>query len=131
MNLAWAKEWIGEFGAPEKIRSKYADRVDFEDVTFGHKETTGDGVKNFFASFTQDGGEHSFIVRNYSGGPEGGAVEWTWHAKHASDLMGASAKGKETHVNGVSVLRFAGGKIVEQRDYWDAATMLRQLGALK
>ena len=73
MNLAWAKEWIGEFGAPEKIRRRYADRVDFEDVTFGHKETTGDGVKNFFASFSQDGGEHSFIVRNYSGGPEGGA----------------------------------------------------------
>jgi ketosteroid isomerase-like protein len=45
--------------------------------------------------------------------------------------MGVPAAGKETHADGVSALRFQGGKIVEQRDYWDAATLLRQLGALK
>jgi hypothetical protein len=53
MNLNWAKEWLSEFGAPQRIRARYADRVDFEDVTLGHKESTGDGVRDFFASFTK------------------------------------------------------------------------------
>jgi steroid delta-isomerase-like uncharacterized protein len=54
-----------------------------------------------------------------------------WRAKHGMDLMGAPAKGKETNVRGVSVFLFEKGKIAEERDYWDAATLLKQIGALK
>lgn len=41
------------------------------------------------------------------------------------------AAGKETIAKGVSVLTFRDGKISSQRDYWDSAAVLRQLGAIK
>jgi steroid delta-isomerase-like uncharacterized protein len=133
MNIAWAKDWMSKFNASglDQLASMYAERVDFEDVTLAHKAGSREEVKSFFGGFVTGGGEHSFVAKSYTGGADGGAVEWTWHAKHGSDLMGVPAKGKETQVDGVSVLHFKGGKIVGQRDFWDAATMLRQLGALK
>ncbi len=44
--------------------------------------------------------------------------------------MGVDAKGKETTVQGVSILTFKNGKIASQRDFWDANAMYRQLGTL-
>jgi steroid delta-isomerase-like uncharacterized protein len=133
VNIAWAKDWMSKFNAAglEQLASMYAERVDFEDVTLAHKAGSREELKSFFGGFFTGAGEHSFVVKSYTGSADGGAVQWTWHAKHGSDLMGVPAKGKETQVDGVSVLSFEGGKIVSQRDFWDAATLLRQLGALK
>jgi hypothetical protein len=88
-------------------------------------------VKGFFSGFVNAIPEQSFVVRGYAGDRTQGAIEWTWHAKHREDFMGHPAKGKETQVNGVSVLRFRDGKIVSQHDYWDAVTPLRQIGAIE
>ena len=133
MNLAWAMDWMSKFSAAglDQLISMYAERVDFEDVTLAHKATSREELKSFFGGFVTGEGEHRFVAKSYTGNADGGAVQWTWHAKHGSDLMGVPAKGKETHVDGVSVLSFEDGRIVAQRDFWDAATLLRQLGALK
>ncbi len=130
MNLDWAKKWAGSFNAPDQMRSLYADSVAFEDVTFGHKETSADAVMAFFDGFVKSG-DHRFEIVGYGGDANGGAVEWIWHATHGMDVMGAPAKGKQTKVRGVSVFRFQNGKVAEQRDYWDAGTLLRQIGALE
>lgn len=134
MNLAWAKEWMGSFNAAgmEKALDMYADDVQFEDATFAHKVSGKAELRKFFAAFTDPAaGEHVFAVTAYAGGTDGGAVEWTWQAKHAGDFLGVPAKGKETNVKGVSILTFKNGKIASQHDYWDAGTVLRQLGAIK
>ena len=39
------------------------------------------------------------------------------------------AKGKTTEFEGVSVLRFRDGKIAAERDFWNVADLLRQIGA--
>ena len=84
----------------------------FEDVIFAQKENGEEGLRKLFASFGgPDAGENVFTCHTYSGGAEGGAVEWTWHAKHASEFMGVDAKGKKTTVQGVSILTFKNGKI--------------------
>jgi len=57
--------------------------------------------------------------------------EWTWHCDHEVDILGVPAKGKRTMVRGISYVALQNGEIVAERDYWDAATLLRQLGALK
>ena len=130
MNLAWAKEWLGSFSAAgmEKAMGMYADDVQFEDVTFAHKVNGKAELRKFFAGFVDPAaGEHNFTVTGYSGNADGGAVEWTWQAKHAGDFLGVPAKGKETTVKGVSVLTFKNGKIASQHDYWDANTAVQQL----
>lgn len=134
MNLAWAKEWMGSFSREglDKVMGMYADDVQFEDVTFAHKVSSRAELKKFFGGFLQPGaGQHVFTATAFIGDRDGGAVEWTWRAKHEGDFLGAPAAGKETNVKGVSVLNFKNGKISSQHDYWDAGTVLRQLGALK
>ena len=50
----------------------------FEDVIFAHKENGKEGLRKLFASFGgPDAGENVFTCHTYSGGAEGGAVEWT------------------------------------------------------
>src|SRR5215470_3217780 len=98
----------------------YIDDAQFEDIIIAHKESGKAEIKK------------SFAAAGYSGNADGGAVEWTWQAKHAAGkILGVPAKGKETNTRGVSVLTFKNGKIAPQRDYWDAAAVLRQLEAIK
>ncbi len=130
----WAKGWLVEFtpaGIQKTMDEMYAPNVDFEDVVIGHKTNTAKGVGEFFASFASGQTKHRFVVTKYAGDEKGGAMEWTWYADHVDDILGVSANGKKTEVRGISYVRIEDGRIVEERDYWDCATLLKQLGALK
>lgn len=132
MNLKWAKRWLAFEGGIDKVMEMYADDVEFEDIIFGEKISSKAKLREFLGAFTDPKAEiHKFAALSYTGGPEGGAVEWTWNAKHAGDFMGVPAAGKETNTRGVSILTFKGGKIASQHDYWDVAAVFRQLGAIK
>ena len=130
----WAKGWLSEFtpaGIQKTLDTMYADKVSFEDVVVPHKASTAKGIGEFFTSFASGNTKHRFVVTNYAGDEKSGAMEWTWYADHVDDIFGAPAKGKKTEVRGISYLRLENGRIVEERDYWDCATLLRQLGVLK
>jgi steroid delta-isomerase-like uncharacterized protein len=133
MNAAWAREWAASFTNVEKLIDMYADDAEFEDVIIAHKEKGKVAIKKFFAAAGNPlYAENTFAAVDYSGNGEGGVVEWTWGARHvAGRILGVPAKGKETTTRGASVLTFKNGKIATQRDYWDAAAVLRQLGAIK
>src|SRR5215470_19301474 len=96
MNLQWAKRWLQEF-TPEgiaKTMSMYAEEVDFEDVTLGHRESTAAGIQKFFTGFSKGPSQHRFEVTHWAGDDKGGAMEWTWHSKHETEIFGVQAKGK-------------------------------------
>ena len=133
MNAAWAKEWADNFANLDKLMDMYADDAQFEDVIIAHKESGKAEIKKFFVAAGNPAyAENTFTAVGYSGDADGGVVEWTWQAKHAAGrILGVPARGKETSTRGASVLTFTNGKIATQRDYWDAAVVLRQLGAIK
>jgi len=133
MNAAWAREWAANFANPDKLMDMYAADAQFEDVILAHKENGKADIKKFFVAAGNPAyAENTFAAVGYTGNATGGAVEWTWQAKQAAGkILGVPAKGKETNTRGVSVLTFMNGKITTQRDYWDAAAVLRQLGAIK
>jgi steroid delta-isomerase-like uncharacterized protein len=60
---------------------------------------------------------------------DGIAFEWTISGQNTGD-WGATAKatGRALQYDGMTMLRFSDGKIVYQGDYYDAATVNRQLG---
>ena len=129
----WAKGWLVDFtpaGIQKTLETMYADKVDFEDVVVPHKASTAKGIGEFFGPFASGNTKHRFVVTKYAGDEKSGAMEWTWYADHVDDFLGVPAKGKKTEVRGISYLRLENGRIVEERDYWDLATLLRQLGAL-
>jgi steroid delta-isomerase-like uncharacterized protein len=58
------------------------------------------------------------------------AVRWTARGTHKGDLFGIAPTGKESTVTGITIDRWADGKLVESWTNWDTLGMLQQLGAM-
>lgn len=56
------------------------------------------------------------------------AHHWTVTGTHISEFMGAASTGKQFTLDGISIYRFANGKLVEERTVWDALGLAQQLG---
>jgi steroid delta-isomerase-like uncharacterized protein len=55
---------------------------------------------------------------------------WTGHGTHHGELMGVPATGRPVTAAGMSIHRIADGRIAETWNIYDAAGMLRQIGAI-
>ena len=49
---------------------------------------------------------------------------------HKGDLSGIAPTGRQATVSGMSIVRFAGGKMVEGWGNWDALGLMQQLGVV-
>jgi steroid delta-isomerase-like uncharacterized protein len=57
-------------------------------------------------------------------------ARWSCRGAHKGDLSGIAPTGKQINITGVSVARFANGKIVEGWVNWDALGLMQQLGVV-
>jgi steroid delta-isomerase-like uncharacterized protein len=57
-------------------------------------------------------------------------ARWSCRGVHKGDLNGIAPTGKQIAISGVSVVRFASGKMVEGWINWDALGLMQQLGAV-
>ena len=57
-------------------------------------------------------------------------TRWTAHGTHGGDLAGLPATGKEIHISGIAIDRFADGMIVEEWESFDGLGMMQQLGVV-
>lgn len=58
------------------------------------------------------------------------AARWTLRGTHQGELFGIAATGKAVCMSGMSFLRIAGGKVVEERGIGNTLGLLQQLGAM-
>ena len=58
-----------------------------------------------------------------------GVLRWSGVMKHTGDALGMPASGRTVRLRGITLVRFAGGKVVESWDNWDQLGMLQQIGA--
>jgi steroid delta-isomerase-like uncharacterized protein len=58
------------------------------------------------------------------------ATRWTLRGTHKGEFFGIPATGTQVSVEGIHILRFADGQIVECWEFWDQLSMLRQIGAM-
>jgi steroid delta-isomerase-like uncharacterized protein len=49
---------------------------------------------------------------------------------HKGDFPGMPATGKRFSIRGVTILELEAGRIRRNADYWDAASVMRQVGLL-
>lgn len=124
----WGRHWSSHDW--DRLLPLFTDDVAYEDVTMGALNH-GKGElrafgEAFFAAFPDVAFE---LTRRFATAEQGGA-EWVMRGTHRGDLPGLPATGKPVEVRGASIFEFSDAKISRCADYWDMASLLRQLGAM-
>ncbi len=57
-------------------------------------------------------------------------VRWTWRATHQGEFWGVAPTGKQITYEGISILRLADGKIVDDRFQADLLGLMQQFGVV-
>jgi steroid delta-isomerase-like uncharacterized protein len=57
-------------------------------------------------------------------------VRWTWCGTHQGEFWGVAPTGKQISYEGISILRLADGKIVDDRFQADMLGLMQQFGAI-
>ena len=123
-----AEDWIAAWNSHdvEKVLPVFTQDVLYEDVTFG-AVNHGSGDLRKFAAFFFDAVPdmrleliHSFVEHGH------GSIEW----RLTGTDKGVYKTGKKFSVRGASIIDLRGGKIARNLDFYDAATMMRQVGLL-
>ena len=122
---AWAMAWSSH--DTEKVLSLFTDDCLYEDVTFGvinrgkeELRAFADGVFAGIPDFKVDL-KTSFAAASWA------VAEWVMSGTHKGDFPGT---GERFSVRGVTILELQAGKIRRNSDYWDAATVMKQVGLL-
>jgi len=128
----WATAWSSaENGDPERVVALFADDCVFEDVTFGVVARGKDELRNFVSGAFAAIPDFTYRVTSRFATRQSAAIEWVMSGTHKGDFPGMPATGKRfSTVRGSSILELDAGKIRRQSDYWDAATFMREVGAL-
>jgi len=118
---------------PEALVALCREDCLYEDVTVGavlgsHKE-----LRDLFAMFRTNMPDMAFRSEKVKPCDSGVTVEWTVSGTHTGTVPGLPpATNKYAEVRGVSVIDLdSDGLISGCRDYWDAATWLRQIGLME
>jgi steroid delta-isomerase-like uncharacterized protein len=123
-----ADMWIAAWNShdADKVVAAFSPDVLFEDVTFSATNHGSRELRKFAASIFDAVPDAKFYLVNNSADRRHGSIEWTFSGTD----RGLYKTGKRFSVRGVSVIDLRGGKISRERDYYDAASIMRQVGLL-
>jgi len=125
----WATAWSSH--DPERVIALFTDDCVYEDITFGAVNRGKAELRAFadgtFAAVPDF--KVSLVTRFVAGNR--GAMEWTMSGTHKGDFPGLPPTGKRfSSIRGAMIVELKEGKILRCSDYWDAATLMRQVGLL-
>ncbi len=73
--------------------------------------------------------QSSFEVQDYVGDAQRGAAFWHWRVTgNTAMLFGLPPTDRVAEVDGLAAVEFHNGRLSRLTEYWDAASVLRQLG---
>ena len=114
----------------DRVLALYSDDPAYEEVTLGEVHRGRAAVRAFFAGGFAAFPDLRFELLSAFVAGERAAAEWTMSGTHDGDFTGLPATHKPFAVRGASVFELAGDTLHRQRDYWDLATLLTQLGVM-
>jgi steroid delta-isomerase-like uncharacterized protein len=134
MNYRFAVEWLKAFrDSSETVCKLYADDCLFEDLMLGQSIDNKDDLHRVFAPYantdrTNGVGLHNFRVDEYVGDENDGVIFWSWKAEDTAAFLGIPTGGKLVGTSGHTVHHYENGKIKRESTYWDAASILADMG---
>jgi steroid delta-isomerase-like uncharacterized protein len=106
----------------------FTDDIVYEDAAMGvvthGKEELRAFAQRFFSTFP----DIQFTLTSTLVTGNRAAIEWTGQGTHQGDMPGMPATNKRATFRGVSIMELQDGKITRNTDYWDMATLMKQLG---
>jgi steroid delta-isomerase-like uncharacterized protein len=124
---AWAEGWSNDM---EKLLPIFTDDVVYEDATMGVVNHGKEELRAFAAGFFTAFPDATFTLHSSFAAGNWAAMEWTLTGTQKGDMPGMPATNKRVSVRGSTVIELKDGKISRNTDYWDMATLMRQLGYL-
>jgi steroid delta-isomerase-like uncharacterized protein len=128
----WAIAWSSSMNTdPERVLALFVDDGMYEDATSGAIVRGQEELRRYLIGAFATIPDFTFGVLRRFGAGHWAAIEWTMSGTHRGDWAGMPATGRRfSSVRGTSILELEAGKIRRQSDYWDAATVMRQVGLL-
>ena len=103
------------------------DDVVIEDVPFGMVMKGKDGVKQGYSGFIAAAQDFKIEPKSWVSNDKSFAVELIFTGTQKGDLPSLPATGKHFSLRICSFGEFENGKIKGRRDYWDSASLTKQL----
>jgi steroid delta-isomerase-like uncharacterized protein len=110
----------------DKVAAVYTSDVSYEDVAFGEKAHGSAELKKMVQGFFEAVPDLKLDVVDVKTSGNYGSVEWTFSGTD----KGLYKTGKKFSVRGASVFQIRGGKFSSNKDYYDSASIMRQVGVL-
>jgi steroid delta-isomerase-like uncharacterized protein len=132
-----ANDWMHRY--LDAWNSHDADRVavfmaadaTYEDLALGQLHEGVDAIKGFVDETAAFSGDFHFNPVSVQAGGADYAMEWEMSGTNTGDIAGLPATNKPYRIRGVSIGQLdAEGKIARNRDYWNLADYLMQVGIL-
>ena len=110
----------------DRIAAAYSEDIVYEDVAFGAVNRGRTEMHKFAVDILAAVPDMKLEIVSLAVHDGHGTVEWVWSGTDKALFK----TGKHFSVRGASVFEIRGGKIVSNKDYYDVATVMRQLGLL-
>lgn len=127
---AWDTAWAS--GDIEAILATYTDDVVFEEAPFNLVVRGQDELRSHLEALYAAFPDIKFVATGstFVAGDQA-AVEWTATGTYSGQIPGMPpGAGQTVTFRGASILELEGGKVRVEREYYDAASLLVQLGTL-
>lgn len=123
-----AEKWIAGWNShdPDKILPLFTDDVFYEDVAFGEVSHGRAEVRKFILSELEGVPDLELKLMRADIHGDHGTIEWMFSGTDKDVFK----TGKKFSVRGVSVIDMRDGKIFRNVDFYDVATIMRQVGTL-
>lgn len=115
-------------GKVNVLDTAYAERI----VLHTTPEIKGlKDAKAYYAGFVTGFSNRSFIVKRMFADGENLVKHWQFKGTHTGDFMGIPPTGKTVDIEGCTIAKIVDGKIVEEQDFMDNMSFLKQLGLIQ
>jgi steroid delta-isomerase-like uncharacterized protein len=119
---------------PDRGATVIADDCQFEDIARGEQQIGPEAYKNDYYRWREAFPDGECKVLNIIVQDNWAVVEYVNRGTHSGTLRSSlgtfEPTGRSIEVRYCSVMRVENGKVVEGRDFYDSATIARQLGVL-
>ncbi|WP_396210693.1 ester cyclase [Flavobacterium sp.] len=88
-------------------------------------------AKAYYAGFVTGFSNRKFTVKRMFADGENLVKHWQFTGTHTGVFMGIPATGRTVNIEGSTIAKIVDGKIVEEQDFMDNMSFLKQLGLIQ